>query len=150
MRLQNLPALNRPELYTAEAGLKHSKAVATHTAVTNAYDSVGVGLAKLDGTDYDFNPNQGQVLVVDRFLDNGPDTAVKVQSAELKFDLNSGKVDRFKLIQDEGTSVTYEHKQYDESTPTNPTFERVDGGKKVSFEINPNTGLIVGFESNSD
>jgi hypothetical protein len=147
MQLQNLPTFKRPELRTAEAGLKHSKAVAVHSAVINAYDSVRVGLAELDGTDYDFNPNQGHVVVVDRFLDNGPDTAVKVQSAELKFDPDSGEVDRFKFIQDDENSVTYEHKQYDEWTSNNPTFEIVDGGKKVSFELNPNTGLIVGLES---
>lgn len=147
MQLQPLPTLKqKPTLRTAEAGVKHSKALDTHKAVSGTFDRVGGGLASLDGTDYDFNPDPGAVVVVDKFLSNGPDTGVKVQSAELRFDTETGEVDRFKMVKDDQNSVTFEHKRYDAMRSSNPTFESVKDGEAVSFDLNPSTGLVVQFE----
>jgi hypothetical protein len=148
MQLNSFPQLSRPELRSAESGQRHFKAEDTHNRVSSAFDSVGDGLAGLDGTEYDYNPNPGEVVVVNRYLDNGPDTAVKVQSAELNFNPETGEVDRFKMIKDDNNSVTFEHKDYDEYRSSNPTFESVVNGQVTSFDLNPHTGLVVQFESN--
>lgn len=147
MQLQSLPTFKRPELRNAEEGHRHAKAVDTHRAVSQAFDDVGPALADLDGTKYDYNPKQGEVVIVDRYLSNGPDTVVNVQAAELRFNQDTGKVDRFKLIKDDQNSVTYEHKRYDERVSSNPTFGVVQDGRQVTFDLNPQNGLIVQFES---
>ena len=147
MKLQSLPNLKRPDLYSAEKGQQHGQAMKTHQAVNRAYQDVAPELASLDGSEYDYNPNPGEVVVVDRYLSTGPDTAVKVQAAELNFDAATGEVDRFKVIKEDNSSVSYEHEIYDEYRSPNPSFEQVKGDDSVKFEMNPNTGLVVGFKS---
>ncbi len=147
MKLNSFPQMNpKPVLRSAEAAHEFTKAQGVEKSLNNAFSDYGQQLANLDNSDIDFNPEKGEVVVADRYLDNGPDTATQVSGAQLSFDPQTGDVDRFKVITDDQNSMTFEYKRYDESRSSNPTFTSVVNGQSVSYEINPNTGSITSFE----
>jgi hypothetical protein len=148
MRLQSLPTLKRPQLHSAEEASRFLRSTDVLDTVTELYDRVAAGLGSLDNSEADYNPNPGQVVVVDQFLDGGPDTAVKVQTAELRFDPATGEVQRFMLMKPEGASFGFEYPLLDDGTnSSNPTFIACDDKQRTRFELNPASQAIVSFES---
>jgi len=146
MNLQSLPKLNsRPQLSSAKEGHKFAQASRTESLVSDAFANLGEQLASFDGSDIDFDREPGSVVVVDRSLDVGYDVGKKFSSAELKYDVESGKPTTFTAIKDDQNFVSFEYKQYDESRSSNPTFTSVVNGEKTEFDMNPNTGSITAF-----
>jgi len=138
--------MNRnPILRSAEEAHLFNKASNVENSLNRAFSDYGQQLAGMDNSDIDFNPDKGKVVIADRFLANGPDTATKVSSAQLNFDPVTGDVERLKVIKDDHNSVTFEYKRYDESRSSNPTFSSLVDGKSTSYEINPRTGSITDF-----
>lgn len=146
MKLQQLPRLNsKPQIFSADKAHLFGKAAETEERVNSAFDHYANQLLSLDNSDSDFNPNKGGVVVLNRFLDNGPDTATKVASASLAYNRETGEVESFKVIEDDLNSVSFHHEQYDEVRNSHPTFTSVVNGVVHSYEINPDTGTIAGF-----
>lgn len=146
MKLQRLPQLNpKPQIFSADKGHQFAQMRDTESRVASAFDTFSEQLLELDNSDYDYNPNKGGVVVIDRYLDNGPDTGTKVSSASLAYNRETGEVESFKVVKDDLNSVSYEHKQYDEVRSSNPTFTAMVNGRETSFDMNPQTGAISGF-----
>ena len=149
MKLTSLPQMkSNPQLFSAEAGRRFSDAQKVQKAVTNLFDDYAVGLSELDGQDIDFNGTDGEVVVVDRYLSGRYEGGSgKVKAAEINFDKETGNVQKFQVIQEDGDSYRFEYERHDEYRSSNPTFEAIENGQKTKFELNPNTGLMVGFQN---